>query len=298
MDESSVSLLSRRLFSDLDESDYRILVLLARFGMLNEAQIGIFTSEKYAISFDRWGVKRRMNGTIHYVGLLPNDFVYALKINKKETRYGLTLKGILAVLARVKFEKIHAVQKYRKDLEKINKNQTMLKLALECIMAEIRLILYHNYINGFEWTRLKILRAYWHEFKQYDENVIQKFFTNRQGKDTKIETDYNMIKNDYLTKYFLLDRCTHPTDFNPVRLDDSEPSDVDIEFRERVDRWYLIIDRYAHEKRKKDSMINMDWERADLLQYYDHELWIEEKREAEKNAHIEFQKLKRHIGKP
>ena len=119
--DEPLSKLSRKVFSNLKERDYRILKILAIEGQLNQKEIGTRTSKGYTITgFGRWGVKSRLNKTTHSVGLIPNDFVYQIKINKKETRYALTLKGILAVLAKMKFEEIKQVQDYKKFLKKSN----------------------------------------------------------------------------------------------------------------------------------------------------------------------------------
>lgn len=293
MTQISISALSRHLFSELDEGDYRILKALAKHGALNEAEIGELTSRNFALSFDRWGVKRRMKGSINFVGLVPNDFVYALKINKKETKYGLTLKGILAVLAKTDFGQIKAVQEYRKSLEKINKNPTLLKLALDYIVAEIKLILHHNYINGFGWTRLKILREYWHEFKQYDDKIIQKFFTNIQSSDYLIDLDYNITKEDYMKKYFYLDSRTYMLDYRSSQFDfDNSSPYNDYEFRMHVDRWYLVIDSY-----KEKGFTKFEYQRNDLLQYFDSELWYQERKALRKNGYKLYQKMKDEIDR-
>ncbi|MDE2588884.1 MAG: hypothetical protein KGL95_04385, partial [Patescibacteria group bacterium] len=96
--DTVLSICSREVFSGLESGEYRILSILAKNGPLNQKEMGILAS-KYASSFDRWGVKKRLNGSLYFIGLIPCDYVQTIKINKKETKYGLTVKGLLVVLS-------------------------------------------------------------------------------------------------------------------------------------------------------------------------------------------------------
>lgn len=280
--DDTLSKLSRRIFSSLTERDYRILKILAKEGALNQKEIGIRTSRGYTYSgFDRWGVKRRLNKTATSIGLIPCDYVYTIKVNNKETKYALTLKGILAVLKEIEFEKIKAVKDYKKFLRKSNNNETIIEWSIDFIKYEIALILYYNYIRGFDWTRLKTLRSYWHEFKVYGERVIRTYIVDLQNTERDIQESYDTYVHNYLTRFFLLNECTKPIEFFVSRDDDPFYTLNQMpEFRDYVDRWYLYIDMQKIGVPAFDIHSN----REDLIQYYDEEFWHEERKEAMKNA--------------
>jgi len=97
-----------QIFSNLEEGQIPIIQLIAENGPLNSKQIGKITS-RFTQGFDRWGVKKRIEGSTQFLGLIPHDFLKKKKINLKESRYELTLKGIFASLITTSFEKNYLI---------------------------------------------------------------------------------------------------------------------------------------------------------------------------------------------
>lgn len=274
---------SLEVFRELGKQEYRILKILAKFGNLNQKEIGHHASYNYTETpLERWAVKKILEGSYQYIGLIPNEFVYHFEKNKKEKQYGLTLKGILAVLAFVEFEEIKSVQLFQKFLRNYKHDKRMTKWAFEFIKYEISLILFYNYTRGIEMTRFKGIRYYWHKFKNYDHDIIESFFVNyfwfMEKKQLKI---YDSIKEKYLTLFFILDGCTREISIDETRNWHDYQFEFQDDFREHVDKWYLYVDMF----RIKESLVRKDWKREDLIPYYDEKLWNMERKEPHKKAY-------------
>ena len=78
------------LFSDLEIGQQRILKFIGTKGPMNLTELGKLTTKGTVNGFDRWGCKKRLEGTSWLIGLIPYDYIIKIKINKKETKYGLT----------------------------------------------------------------------------------------------------------------------------------------------------------------------------------------------------------------
>lgn len=272
---------SRKLFGKLDDEDIRILYILARQGWLNQKEIGEKT-ERYAISFDRWGVKKRFNGTIHFLGLIPNHYVFEHKKNNKEKLYGITFKGLLAVLSVLRFEEIYLVKRFAQLLHHLDDRQNLTSWALEFIKYEMGLILYHNNIKGLDWTRYKVLRQYWDNFKSYNVNTIQNLFLDVPFMNKGELEVYDILKREYLTLFFILDKCTSTIEWNSENTD--QVNEKFLGFRSFVDKWYKYIDAYS----LTDYSAIQDIHRSDQSGYYDEEFWFQERKEPQKRANRIF----------
>lgn len=282
---------SKSVFSGLDDGDYKILRILAQRGPLNQKEIGMKTSIGSKISFDRWGVRKRLEGTINFVGLIPNEFVYAVKRNHKEVRYELTLKGLLAILAeneheQVYFEQVYLIQRYKRFLRRYNNDPQIIRWAIDFIKSEIALILYYNYARGFDWTRLMITKRYWNDFKKYDHNVIRNYFVDTNFFNEQKSTGYYIIKNEYLKNFFILDECTEPIPLGETKDWYQDDLEFKESFRKYVDRWYQYIDDHKLSQR----MLGPSLTTKDIVPYYDGEFWSQERKEPQKQAYIELRK--------
>ena len=191
------------IFSNLEEGESRIIKILAEKGPQNSKQIGKDTS-KYANGFDRWGVKARIEGSSKFEGLVVNDYLYKKKVNKKETKYFLTLKGLFASLFSVKFENNYLVKNYRKKLEKKIIDEKIIGWLLNYIKCEIGLILYFVEIQGLDWTRFKQTRLFIHNLKQSSNEILFPFYCNRRLIKPNQKTEYEFIKNEYLNLVIIL----------------------------------------------------------------------------------------------
>lgn len=280
---------SRSVFSGLKSEHYRILKILAKHGTLNQKEIGYFASHNYTISqIQRWTVKKLLEGSYNYLGLISNEFVYVIEKNKKEKQYGLTVKGILAVLTEVKFEDIFAVKEYKKFLNKYNKKTRIKNWAFELIKLEITLILYYNYLRGLDFTRFKKIRAYLHRFKQYDHEIIQTFIVDTAFMKEKDRKVYDSIQTNYLILFFMLDEVTFQIEWGKSRDWYENSFEGKDGFRKFVDRWYQYVDM----QKISDSPVRKDWKREDLLSYYDEEFWWDETKKPRKRAYHILRKYK------
>lgn len=282
---------SRKVFENLKESDYRILQAIAKNGFLNLKEIGEKTS-KYIYtyhSFDRWGVKARFTESNQSIGLITNEYLYKTEINKKESKYCLTLKGLLAVLAKVDLENIFLVKRYQEFLKTLTNDKKIIQWAMDFIKTEIAMILYYNLGRGLNLTKFKSFQYYWQEFKQYNENTAQIFFLNSFSLMPEYHREvYDKIKKEYLKLFFVLDGCTTPLswlDIDDLTYEKKEENQI---LREVIDLWYLFIDRFMI----SEEHSGQDWKRTDLSPYYDIEFWIEEKKEPSKEAYKVLKKNK------
>jgi hypothetical protein len=198
MSFDKLSLYSKQNFNYLEEGELRIINLIAKSGPLNLSELGKYTS-KYTMGFDRWGVSKRLEGSTKFRGLIKQDYIAKLIINKKETRYGLTVKGLLAALRFYRFDKIYLVGEYLRFLQKYTQDTTKLKLLFSYIKYEIAFLLCHNCIQGVDWTRFRYTKSYLNTRRKklsYPDSFL----------DLEIEPYYwidqeNKIFDSILTKY-------------------------------------------------------------------------------------------------
>ena len=151
---------SYEIFSDLEIGEQRILKFIGTKGPMNLTELGKLTTKGTVNGFDRWGCKKRLEGTTLLIGLIPYDYIIKIKINKKETKYGLTLKGLLALLSLVKFEEIYLVDRYTKILSKYTADTDKVQTILNFIKHEIAYLLYFTYIQGINWRKFRFLKKY------------------------------------------------------------------------------------------------------------------------------------------
>ena len=280
---------SKILFEGLQDEDYRILRYLAKDGTLNLTELGQRTSQpKYTYSpFDRWGVKARFTQSQKSVGLITNQYIFAVKINKKETQYGLTIKGIMSILNKVKFEKIFFVKRYKQFLMDLALDKQIVEWGMNFIKSELALIMFYNSANGLIWTKFKSLRKYWDEFKLYNTNFLKNFVISVPFYSTNLKW-YESLKNEYLKLFFILDEVTTPIELGIDRVYYDDPIKDCNTLRRFIDRWYLYIDRYDlnNISTSKDNM------RDDLVPYYDEEFWYQERKPISREAYKILKKSK------
>lgn len=194
---------SALIFSNLEDGEIRIIKIIAKKGPQNSKQIGKITA-KYAIGFDRWGVQDRVEGSSKFEGLIVNDYLYKKKMNKKETKYFLTLKGLFASLQSVKFENNYLIMSYRRKFERKIIDKKIVDWLLNYIKYEIALVLYFVEIQGLNWTRFKQTRLFIHNLKQNSEEILLPFYCNRKLIKSNQKTEYEFIKNGYLNLVIIL----------------------------------------------------------------------------------------------
>ena len=151
---------SRELFWGLEEGQKRILRYIAESGPLNITELGKRNSRYTITGFDRWGVLKRINGSYQFPSLLEYDYLYEMPVNKKETKYGLTLKGLMFALESVAFEQNYVIKQYRKFLKKWLKKTKDVERIIEFVKIEIAYVLYYNTLEGINWKKFKSIPPY------------------------------------------------------------------------------------------------------------------------------------------
>jgi hypothetical protein len=169
---------SSDVFDGLKDGQIKILRFLAKKGPLNLKELGQLTS-KYAIGFDRWGVKDRLKFLISY------DYVTKIPINKKETKYGLTLKGIMACPSFIKLEDMYLISRYKQILMNYSKDNDKIESILSFIKNEITHLLYYNHVQGINWLKFRFLKTHLLQLRDYNTD---KFYLH-------IEIDSNSLTN-------------------------------------------------------------------------------------------------------
>jgi len=160
--------MSQRVF-DLDESDKRILKYLALSGSINLSQLAEHTT-KYTYSLDRWALKKHLQGSTRFMGLIPYEYVSVTKRNKKENKYELTTKGILASLAIVPLESNIFFQKYVKFVTRLPSNSANV-FVKKCLGEFIKLLLAWHYFNGISLKKQRSSTFYYLEFFEHMRSI-------------------------------------------------------------------------------------------------------------------------------
>lgn len=160
-----LSKVSQSVF-DLDEPQKRILKYLALKGSMNLSELASYTT-KYAFSLDRWTLKKHLYGSTRFMGLIPYEYVSVTQHNKKENKYELTTKGVLASLAIVTLESNTAFQKYVRFVTHYLPSKRSHVFAKNCINEFIKLLLAWHYLNGISLRKQKSSTFYYLEFFEH-----------------------------------------------------------------------------------------------------------------------------------
>jgi len=154
--------MSNEIFS-LEEEERRILKYLALHGPLNLSELSQYTT-KYAHSLDRWSLKKHLYGSSRFIGLIPYEYVSLTKKNKKETKYELTTKGVLAALPFVRLEENVRYQKFVIELKEELDHKEIEVFIKKFVTEFINLILQWHHISGVNLKKLKSSEQYFMNF--------------------------------------------------------------------------------------------------------------------------------------
>jgi len=275
-----LSNLSSEVFSGIDDDHHRILKIISKNDILNLEEIGEQTSAKhYAGSFDRWGVKIRLNGSTRTFGLIPNDYVYRFSVNKKESKYGLTLKGLLASLYSVSFEKNYLVNKYKDKLLKVL-DEKIVDWLIQLIKYEIVIILFYAKIQGLDWTRFKQTRLYIHDIKQHSKQILIPFYLNKKRLNYQQKQEYESIKTKYLELVMIIKLIRsiyeeRVRNFSTLEVfkKQAKKRKIDETIQNSFYNWYMEIDG----ENKKIIGKSYDELFIDRDPYYSRKRWIRKK---------------------
>lgn len=254
---------SNEIFSHLESGQKRIIEILAKSEPLNLTEIGKLTS-KFAIGFDRWGVKNRIYGSSKFHGLIFLDYVYEFKLNKKETKYGLTVKGLLAALRTVKFDQIYLIKRYEQFLKNYTNKQDLIQRILLYIKSEIAYLLYCNYIQGINWTKFRFLKSYLQQIgkeKEYPNNYLdirmeRNMLPNNQKKIflSLLQTYSKNHKNTY----FVIGYADPVKVWNKLKIGQKNDPKTITKYLEIIgltvfaSQWYEHIDSFTLKKKVPD----------------------------------------------
>ena len=193
-----LSACSNELFS-LDKEAKEVLEILAINGPLTEYGITKI-GNNYNLSRD--SIRRRIFGTSTFPSLLNHKFIQIIATEKHRTgkeikRFGLTFKGLLGTLSRIKFEEIYMSKRYYSEIKNLVKDdQNFIDLALEYAKSHITLILL--------WSKLNNLNL-------LSNSSIENFFTEdktnncmRIGLLNDINENKMKIYEQVTTKYYVL----------------------------------------------------------------------------------------------
>jgi hypothetical protein len=235
---------SRNVFSNLEEEEYRILKILAKGGFCNLKEIGEKTST-YCASFGRWGVKKRLYGTSRFIGLIPHNYVSENRINKKETKYGLTTKGVLAILSQIKFNKIFIIQRYLRFLSTYVKKTNEVNFLLDYIKYEIAYVLYYNDLQGLNLTKFHYLNSYLNNLKNLRTPITLSAYDSSKNQE---QNDFEKIKDEYLKKFYAVnliysDISSHDKSWDDLLRIWNNDSTLELESQ----KIRYIFTRYWHE---------------------------------------------------
>jgi len=151
---------------NLDEDDKRILKYLALKGSMNLSELANHTT-KYAFSLDRWALKKYLYGSPRFLGLIPYEYVSVTHRNKKENKYELTTKGVLASLAIVPLESNTTFQKYVRFVTRYLPSKRSHVFARNYINEFMKLLLAWHYLNGISLKKQKSSNFYYLEFFEH-----------------------------------------------------------------------------------------------------------------------------------
>jgi len=196
------------VFMNLESGQRKIIRTIARSGPLNIEEIGKVT-KRYAIGFDRWGVKKRLYGTNQFLSLITNDYVRKIRVNKKETTYGLTLKGLLTSFSMVKFEDVYLIESYTNILRKCTDDSKKVELILNYIKHEIVYLLYYNDIQGLNWLKFRFLKPYIGKQRStYRANFNLELIINKKLLTKPQRKVFNDLEKSYGDSYELANMST------------------------------------------------------------------------------------------
>ena len=157
--------MSKQIF-DLDEPEKRILKYLALKGPMNLSQLAEHTT-KYAYVLDRWALKKHLYGSSRFMGLIPYEYVSATYRNKKENKYGLTTKGVLASIAVVPLDLNTTFQKYVGFVTHYLPSKGSNVFVKKCLSDFVKLLLAWHYFNGISLRKQKATTLYYFEFFEH-----------------------------------------------------------------------------------------------------------------------------------
>ena len=197
LEESSK--MSKNIFV-LDKYEKRILKFLALKGALNLSQLS-----EHAIGLARWGVSSYLYGSPTHMGLIPHEYVSVTPHNKKENKYQLTTKGILASIGIVPLKSNTIFQKYVAFVSQYLPTKRSNEFIKKCVTEFMELILAWHYLNGINLTKQKYSNPYYMEFFDKIKDSSSIMINHLQRKE---ENEFFKIMKNCITNVTIIDLLT------------------------------------------------------------------------------------------
>lgn len=251
---------------ELDGDNLKILKHLALHGPLNLTQLSKHTS-KYALGLDRWAVKKRLQGTSRFMGLMPNEYIIEeetekYRYNKQEKKYWLTVKGIIASTSVVPLQKNVLVNHFCWRIGKGVKNKKISDLAKQAIESFMTLLIAIHFLQGLQLTKQKSSKFYYLEFLEHIRNVggIDVTIT-----DKTIDKEFIKLVRNSIAYYSVVDLLTNhglgSWDYTLSMVDWSETkessNDEDYSWYSKIWEWPLHLgDPRHHDPGLKSKLVS------------------------------------------
>jgi len=160
---------------------------------------------KHAVGLARWGLKDYLYGSPTHMGLIPHEYVSVTPRNKKENRYQLTTKGILASVGVIPLKSNIVFQKYVTFVEGYLQTKGSNVFIKKYMTEFMKLILAWHYLNGINLTKQKYSNPYYMEFLNEirDSNSIR--INPLQRKE---ENEYFKIMQNCIVNVTVIDLLT------------------------------------------------------------------------------------------
>lgn len=198
----------------LNEAEKRILKYLALKGPMNLSELSQHTT-KFAYRLDRWSLKKHLQGSSRFMGLIPCEYVSPIQKNKKETKYELTTKGVLASLSFTSLEKIIAYQDYRKLLRNVFPHEGIENFIKEFVTEFIKLVLFWHYLSGIDLTKLKSSGSYFSNFIEGIRRLQEISITQSQISENP---EFSRIVRNCIIYSVIIDLITSGNLFGPFPM--------------------------------------------------------------------------------
>lgn len=196
--DDKLSEYSFEVFWELETGQQRIIKFLAKNGPLNITELGKMNTRYTLPGFDRWGVLNRIKGSSKFLSLLDYDYLQEIQINKKETMYELTLKGLMYSLSSVPFEDNYMIKRYRKFLKTHLKKSKDIEEIIQFIKYEIAYVLRYNAVEGINWKKYTSIPGYLEN--QREPGKIDSFYINFHTEldpEKQYPTEIDELKKEY-----------------------------------------------------------------------------------------------------
>ena len=175
---------------ELEKYHYRILSDIARIGISNKKVITNATN--HDIGAKQIGRKLTLLKEKGFVKVIKTEQIGNMR-SRKEIKYGLTFKGLIASKKLAKLEDNYLIKKYLKDIG----NKEIEKLALAYLESSIEYFLLHNKMRGLGLTNMKNMSDWFFVFDTsfgFSKEDLEKLNGIKRQRDGYLDKLNKMMK--------------------------------------------------------------------------------------------------------